>query len=89
MEAARIEQLESQLLRLQAQADRLAVEHESVTQQQGGAALDSLLQREARGRGSRRRALESPAGALLADAQQLRDRQQQQRTTARGAAFAA
>ncbi len=74
VEAARMEQLESQLLRLQAQSDRLTVEHESVTQQQGSDALDALLQREAAA-GEQALALESRLSALHADAQQLRGQQ--------------
>ncbi len=75
VEAARIEQLDGQLLRLQAQADRLALEHESVGRQQAGTALDQLQQREAAA-AQQALALEARLATLLADAQQLRVQQQ-------------
>ncbi len=74
VEAARIEQLESQMLRLQAQSDRLTVEHESVTREQGGDELNALAQRES-GAGKQALAVESQLGELLSEAQQLRSRQ--------------
>ena len=46
VEAARIEQLENQLLRLQGQADRRALERASLGQQQASAPLESLSLRE-------------------------------------------
>ena len=76
VEAARIEQLDDQLPRLQAQADRLALEHEAVGRQQASAALDELLQREAAG-AQRAVALETRLAATLVDAQQLRGRQRE------------
>ena len=76
VEAARIEQLESQLLRLQAQADRLALEHESVGQQQANAPLAELLQRETRA-ADHATGLESRLAAALAEVQQLRGAQRE------------
>ncbi len=46
VEAARIEQLDSQMLRLKSQADRLAVEYEALGRAQDGAALQELTTRE-------------------------------------------
>ncbi|MDE2219657.1 MAG: chromosome segregation protein SMC, partial [Gammaproteobacteria bacterium] len=74
VEAARIEQLDGQLLRLQAQADRLALEHESIGGQQADAALAQLQQREATA-AQRALALEACLAALLTDAQRLRSQQ--------------
>ncbi|HVN99915.1 MAG TPA: chromosome segregation protein SMC [Steroidobacteraceae bacterium] len=74
VEAARIEQLEGQLLRLQAQSDRLAVEHESLGRQRDGETLEGLSQREAAA-AQQAQALESRLSALLASAQQLRGEQ--------------
>ena len=74
VEAARIEQLEGQLLRLQAQADRLALELESVGQQQANSPLEDLLQRETAA-GQHAATLESRLAAALADVQQLRVQQ--------------
>jgi chromosome segregation protein len=75
VEAARIEQLDGQLLRLQAQADRLALEHESVGRQQAGSALEQLQQREAAA-AQQALALEARLASMLAQAQQLRGQQQ-------------
>ena len=74
VEAARIEQLDSQLVRLQAQADRLAVEHESLGDAQNSAALQELTRRESAA-GQHASTLESRLAAALADAQQLRGQQ--------------
>ncbi|MBS0388055.1 MAG: chromosome segregation protein SMC [Proteobacteria bacterium] len=74
VEAARIEQLEGQLLRLQAQSDRLAVEYESLGRQHGGEALEGLSQRETAA-GQQALALESRLAGLIAAAQQLRNQQ--------------
>ena len=74
VEAARIEQLESQMLRLQAQADRLAVEHEAVTREHGGNELSALTQRESSA-GEQALAVESRLGELLVEAQRLRTQQ--------------
>ena len=74
VEAARIEQLEAQLLRLQAQADRLALEHESVGQQQANSPLDALTQRETAA-GQHASALESRLATALVAVQQLRGQQ--------------
>ena len=74
VEAARIEQLESQLLRLQAQSDRLTVEDDAVGRQHSSDALDALLQRETAA-AQQALTLESRLGALLADTQQLRGQQ--------------
>ncbi len=74
VEMARIEQLDGQLLRLQAQADRLGLEHESVGRTQSGGALEELLQREAAA-GQNALALEARLGALLAEAHGLRGQQ--------------
>jgi len=76
VEAARIEQLDSQLLRLKTQADRLAVEHEALGRAQDGTALQELATREgvaAQQAGT----LEARLAATLADAQQLRGQQQE------------
>ena len=76
VEAARIEQLDGQLLRLQAQADRLALEHDAVGRAQSGSALDELLQNETSA-GQRAEALEGRLGKLLIAAQELRGQQLQ------------
>ena len=74
VEAARIEQLENQLLRLQAQADRLALEHEAVGQQQANAPLQDLSGREAAA-GDHASGLEARLATALAEVQQLRGAQ--------------
>ena len=76
VEAARIEQLDSQLLRLQTQADRLAVEHDALNRTQDGAALQELSGREAAAR-QNANALEARLATTLAGALQLRTQQQQ------------
>ncbi len=76
VEAARIEQLDGQLLRLQGQADRLTLEHESVGRQQSDPALDALLQREGTA-GQRALALEARLSALLAEAHGQRGQQRE------------
>ena len=50
VESARIEQLESQRHRLQAQADRLSLELEALASQQADAPIDGLTEREAAAR---------------------------------------
>jgi chromosome segregation protein len=50
VESARIEQLESQRYRLQAQADRLSLELEALSSQQADAPIDGLTDREAAAR---------------------------------------
>jgi len=50
VESARIEQLESQRHRLQAQADRLSLELEALVSQQADAPIDGLTEREAAAR---------------------------------------
>ncbi|HLK71629.1 MAG TPA: chromosome segregation protein SMC, partial [Steroidobacteraceae bacterium] len=75
VEAARIEQLENQRLRLQAHADRLSVEAETLATQAADPVLEGLQQREASGR----EAAEQLAGALagaLENVQRLRAAQQ-------------
>jgi chromosome segregation protein len=52
VERARIEQLENQLRRLDAQSDRLAVERDALAVQQAGAQLTGLADREASARGA-------------------------------------
>jgi chromosome segregation protein len=74
VEAARIEQLEGQLLRLQAQADRLALEHESVGQQQANAPLEELVQREVQA-ADHAAGMESRLAAALGEVRQLRGEQ--------------
>jgi chromosome segregation protein len=76
VEAARIEQLDSQLLRLKSQADRLAVEHEAVGRAQDGTALQELATHEAAA-ARHASALEARLAAALADSQQLRGQQQE------------
>jgi len=75
VEAARIEQLDSQRLRLQAQADRLDVEHDTLGVQAHEAGLGGLAEREAEGR-----AITETLAQQLADSlqqvQQLRAAQQ-------------
>jgi chromosome segregation protein len=71
VEAARIEQLEGQLLRLQAQADRLLLEHEAVSTLHAGSPLQPLAEREALAR-ERATALEGRLAAAQAEALRLR-----------------
>ena len=71
VERARIEQLDNQLRRLSAQAQRLAEEHAAVTAQQAGGELSQLIDQE---EGARRRS-ESLAAALT----ELNERVQQLR----------
>jgi chromosome segregation protein len=74
VESARIEQLESQRHRLQAQADRLGLELEALTSQQADAPIEGLTEREAAARSvadTLARELES----ALAQMQTLRTRQ--------------
>jgi chromosome segregation protein len=74
VESARIEQLESQLLRLQAQVDRLDLERASVGEQQANAPLGELVAREAAA-GEHAVALEQRLASVLGRVQQLRDGQ--------------
>ena len=74
VEAARIEQLDSQLLRLQTQADRLAVEYEELGRAQDNTSLQELSGREVAA-GQHARALEARLAAAQADVQQLRGQQ--------------
>ncbi len=76
VEAARIEQLDSQLLRLKSQTDRLAVEHEALGRAQDSAALQELTAREAAA-GQHASSLEARLAAALAEAQRLRAQQQE------------
>ena len=75
VESARIEQLESQSHRLQAQTDRLSLECEALTTAQADSPLEGLSEREAQSRA----AAESLAGELnqaLAQVQALRSSEQ-------------
>ena len=74
VESARIEQLDGQLLRLRAQADRLGLEFATAGRQHDVAALGDLKAREAAA-GQRANALESQLGQLLGNARQLRSQQ--------------
>jgi chromosome segregation protein len=74
VEAARSEQLESQLLRLRTQADRLAGEQEALAQQQQRASLDTLSARE-RAAGEHAAQMEQSLAAALAAMQELRSAQ--------------
>ena len=75
VEAARIEQLESQRHRLQAQADRLMLEHDALTSQRADAPIDGLTEREALARAVAD-ALALELNAALAQLQSLRNAQQ-------------
>jgi chromosome segregation protein len=75
VESARIEQLESQSHRLQAQADRLSLECEALTAAQADSPLEGLRERESQSRTS----ADSLAGELnraLAQVQSLRSSEQ-------------
>ena len=74
VESARIEQLDGQLLRLRAQADRLGLEHETAGRQHDVATLGELAGREAAA-GQRASRLEAQLGQLLGNARQLRGQQ--------------
>ena len=74
VEAARMEQLDSQLLRLRTQSDRLAVEDEGLGRAQDSTALQELAKREAAA-GQHASTLEARLAAALADAHQLRGQQ--------------
>ncbi|MFM2289066.1 MAG: hypothetical protein RL684_2209 [Pseudomonadota bacterium] len=63
VEGARIEQLEGQLLRLQAQSDRLELELETVGQQQDESPVAALAEREGSAAGQARQAEEQLAQA--------------------------
>ncbi|MGA2024799.1 MAG: chromosome segregation protein SMC [Steroidobacteraceae bacterium] len=76
VEAARIEQLETQSHRLQAHGDRLDLEHEAQRSLQAEAPLASLSEQEARGRAAAD-ALTLELDAVLAQLQGLRSAQQQ------------
>ena len=75
VEAARIEQLENQRLRLQAHADRLSVEAETLATQAADPELEGLQQRESSGRETAEQ-LARELAAALAQVQQLRSAQQ-------------
>ena len=74
VESARIEQLESQLLRLQAQVDRLTGERESLQQQHERAPLESLSARE-QAAGEHATNMEQSLAAALAQMHSLRTAQ--------------
>ena len=75
VESARIEQLESQRHRLQAQADRLSLELEALTSQQADAPIDGLTEREAAARAVADTLARELEGAV-AEVQKLRATQQ-------------
>ncbi|HEX4023594.1 MAG TPA: chromosome segregation protein SMC [Steroidobacteraceae bacterium] len=75
VEAARIEQLESQRHRLQAQADRLSLESDALAAQADEGALGGLTEREAQGR-SLADTLAQQLSDALSQVQQLRAAQQ-------------
>ena len=75
VEVARIEQLESQLHRLRAHADRLAVERDALGQQQADAPLSHLSERESLAR----QEAEALSGGLAALMNRLADQRGQQR----------
>jgi chromosome segregation protein len=74
VESARIEQLESQRHRLQAQADRLSLELDALSSQHADAPIDGLIEREAAARAVAD-TLARDLAAALAQVQQLRDAQ--------------
>jgi len=74
VETARIEQLENQLLRLQARADRLALEQEAVGQQEAAAPLSAFSESELAAR-DRADALGRELAAALGEVQELRSGQ--------------
>ena len=76
VEAARIEQLEGQLLRLQAQADRLGLEHQAVGQQQANSPIEALIQRETTA-SQLALSLETCLAVALAQVQKLRTGQRE------------
>jgi chromosome segregation protein len=75
VEAARIEQLEAQRHRLQAQTDRLALELDALSSQQAEAPIDGLTEREA-AVGAAADALARQLEVAVAQLQQLRAAQQ-------------
>ncbi|HEY3808593.1 MAG TPA: chromosome segregation protein SMC [Steroidobacteraceae bacterium] len=75
VEIARIEQLESQRLRLRAQSDRLALEHEALAAAQADAPLGDLSEQEAQARAAAD-ALNAELSQALASLQALRSSQQ-------------
>jgi chromosome segregation protein len=75
VEAARIEQLENQRLRLRAQGDRLALEHEALSAAQADAPLADLSAQEAQAR-ALADALTGELDQVLAQVQALRAAQQ-------------
>jgi chromosome segregation protein len=83
VEGARIEQLDSQMLRLQARADRLAVERDAVGQQEAGAPLGAISDSELAAR-DRAEALTREQSAALAESQQLRAEQHAAEATLEG-----
>ncbi len=74
VEGARIEQLDNQMLRLQARADRLALETEAVGQQEAAAPLGAFSDSELAAR-DRAESLGRELSAALAELQQLRTAQ--------------
>src|SRR5258706_437968 len=76
VEIARIEQLEAQLLRLRAQADRLLVERDALAGEQGSVSLDELHSGEAQARAAAEQQTQQLA-ALQGAVQDLRVRRQQ------------
>jgi len=74
VEAARIEQLDGQLLRLAAQSDRLALELEALGRKQDASVADELAGREAAA-GQNANALEAQLAGLLGSVRQLRSQQ--------------
>jgi chromosome segregation protein len=74
VEAARIEQLDSQLMRLKSQADRLAVEYEALGHAQDGSALRELAKRETSA-AQHAATLETRLASAITEAQQLRGQQ--------------
>ncbi len=76
VEAARIEQLDGQLLRLRSQSDRIALEHEAIGRRQDAAAIEEPARLEAAA-GQRASALEARLAALLGDIRQLRGQQRE------------
>jgi chromosome segregation protein len=74
VETARIEQLENQLLRLQARADRLSLECEAIGQQEAATSLETFSESESAAR-DHADALGRELNAALGEVQQLRAEQ--------------
>jgi chromosome segregation protein len=75
VEAARIEQLENQSMRLRAQSDRLALEHEALNAAQADAPLEGLREQEAQARAVAE-ALTGELSQAVSQLQTLRSSQQ-------------